>query len=180
MTNQTTDLPKVGQTTRPTLSISVHRTNAERALQLNLSQTDPDGSGFGYRLAGPKHYNMGTEELLSADLDERDAAEIRRMLNAAFPADVTVSELRAGTDAEPDHVARYATEQAAAAHGEALYRTHLGTAANLEWRPTGTDAAPRYRLIAVDDLDGDEVETDWHIVAATVPATYTPAGGEQA
>ena len=77
-------------------------------------------------------------------------------------------------------IATYATEQAAAAHGEALYRTHLGTAANLEWRTTGTDDAPQWRLEAVDDLDGDETLTDWHIVAVTVAAAYTPAGGEQA
>jgi hypothetical protein len=97
----------------------------------------------------------------------------------ATPADVTVYELRAGTDTEPDHVATYATEQAAAAHGEHLYRAACGTIADLEWRPTGTDDTPRYRLVAVDDLDGEETDTDWHIVQVTVPAAYTPAGGEQ-
>jgi hypothetical protein len=98
------------------------------------------------------------------------------------PADVTVFELRTGPDDDhrPETVAQYATEQGAAAHGEHLYRTAHGTAAHLEWRPTGDDDNPRYRLVAVDDLDGDETETDWHIVQVAVPAAFTPAGGEQA
>jgi hypothetical protein len=168
------------QTPRPTLTISVHRTNAERALQLNLSQTDADGSGYGYRLAGPKHYNLGTTELLSSDLNERDAAEIRRMLDGAFPQPTVVYELRTGPDedARPDVVAQYATALAAMEHGEAQYRAKHGTGDTLEWPSVGTDDAPVWRLEAVDDWDGMETPTDWHIVQVTVPAAYTPAGGE--
>lgn len=91
--------------------------------------------------------------------------------------DVTVFELRTGTDDEPDHVAMYATEKGAAAHGEALYRAEHGTAADLEWRPIGAETEPSYRLVAVDDLDGEETDTDWHIVPVVVPAAYTPVGG---
>lgn len=71
--------------TRDQLTISVDRTLAEQALQINLSLTDAAGNGEGYRIAGPKHYNMGTTELLSYEIDARDAAEVRRMLDAAYP-----------------------------------------------------------------------------------------------
>jgi hypothetical protein len=107
------------------------------------------------------------------------------MLDAAFPApaaDVTVYELRVGADDDqrPEVVATYATTTAAALHGEAQYRAKHGTPDALEWQPTGTDDAPQWRLEAVDELDGEETLTDWHIVAVTVAAAYTPAGGEQA
>jgi hypothetical protein len=95
----------------------------------------------------------------------------------AAPADVTVFELRAGTDAEPDHVATYAVEEAATAHGEHAYQAAHGTAAYLEWRPIGAETEPSYRLVAVDDLDGEETDTDWHIVPVVVPSVYTPVGG---
>lgn len=166
-------------TTTDRLTISVHRTNAERALQVNLSNNN-----FGYRLAGPKHYNLGTAELLSADLDERDAREIRAMLDAAFPrpaSEVTVYELRTGPDDDPrpEVVARYTSTLAAVEHGEAQYRAAHGTSATLGWPSVGTDDAPVWRLEAVDEWDGTETLTDWHIVQVTVPATYTPAGGER-
>jgi hypothetical protein len=67
------------------LLIEVTRTRAEGVLQVSLSQVDENGCGLGYRLAGPKHYNMGVTELLSEELTERDAANIRRMLDAVFP-----------------------------------------------------------------------------------------------
>lgn len=80
------------QATDQHLTISVDRTHAERALQINLSQTDTEGNGIGYRLAGPKHYNMGTTELLSAVLTERDATEIRHMLDSVFPPKPLLSD----------------------------------------------------------------------------------------
>lgn len=97
----------------------------------------------------------------------------------AAATDVTVYELRTGTDDDPrpEVIARYATTLAAAAHGEHAYQLKHGLSDTLEWPSTGTDDAPRWRLEAVDDLDGDETETDWHIVAVTIPAAYVPAGG---
>lgn len=67
------------------LVLEVNRTNAQGALRVLLSRVDENGSGLGYRLAGPKHYNMGVTTLLEAELTERDASEIRRMLDAVFP-----------------------------------------------------------------------------------------------
>jgi hypothetical protein len=67
------------------LTIAAYRTHAEGRVQITLSQTDEQGRGWGRRLAGPKHYNSGTTELVSAVLDADDARELRRMLDAVFP-----------------------------------------------------------------------------------------------
>ncbi len=67
------------------LTLGVYRTKAEGRIQVALDQTDENGNGTGYRLAGPKHYNLGVTELLSHQLDERDAKEIRAYLDAVFP-----------------------------------------------------------------------------------------------
>jgi len=65
------------------LVIGLH-CNPGGALQLQLTQLDQDGNGTGYRLYGPK-YQGASRTVFERDLDERDAAEIRRMLDAAFP-----------------------------------------------------------------------------------------------
>lgn len=64
--------------------IDVDRDGWTTGLQLNIAQVDANGGGHGYRLAGPK-YNGSSTNLLRADLDERDAAEIRQYLDAVFP-----------------------------------------------------------------------------------------------
>ncbi|RPE34956.1 hypothetical protein [Kitasatospora cineracea] len=69
------------------ITIAAYRTHAENRTQIVLSQTDENGRGHGYRIAGPKHYNSGVTELISADLTARDAAEIRAMLDAMLPVD---------------------------------------------------------------------------------------------
>jgi hypothetical protein len=66
------------------LTIEVSRDGWTNGLQLSINQTDENGAGHGYRLAGPK-FNGSGETLLTATLDERDAEEIRHYLNAAFP-----------------------------------------------------------------------------------------------
>jgi hypothetical protein len=66
------------------LTIAAFRT-ASGALQIQLQQLDENGRGMGYRLAGPKHHNLGTTAEAEANLTERDAAEIRQMLDAVFP-----------------------------------------------------------------------------------------------
>ncbi|MCU1613741.1 MAG: hypothetical protein JWO98_1281 [Frankiales bacterium] len=63
---------------------TVDRDGWTNGLQLGISQPD---EGHGYRLAGPK-YNGSSKTLLDYELEERDAAEIRKMLDAAFPLPV--------------------------------------------------------------------------------------------
>lgn len=67
------------------LILSVHRDGRTRRLQVSLSKLDARGNGHGYRLAGPKFSGSG-EPLLECRLGEQDAAEIRRYLDAVFPA----------------------------------------------------------------------------------------------
>ena len=67
------------------IHIDVCRDGLTNGLQLSINHTDEDGAGHGYRLAGPK-FNGSGRVLLSRTLDERDAAEIRRYLDAVFPA----------------------------------------------------------------------------------------------
>lgn len=61
--------------------IDVDRCNQARHLQLAIG--DRDG---GYRLAGPGYMGNSTN-VLRCRVDERDAAEIRRYLDKAFPPD---------------------------------------------------------------------------------------------
>lgn len=85
------------------ITIAVYRTRAERAIQVQISQTDENGNGTGYRLAGPKHYNAGVTELLTHELDARDAAEIRGYLDAVFP-NPAVERLRRIAEAHQQQV----------------------------------------------------------------------------
>ena len=66
------------------LTIDVSRDGWTDGLQLSISKRDEAGLGDGYRLAGPK-FNGSSENVLTTTLDERDAAEIRRYLDAEFP-----------------------------------------------------------------------------------------------
>ncbi|HEY3652342.1 MAG TPA: hypothetical protein VGL33_30540 [Streptosporangiaceae bacterium] len=66
------------------ITIDVSRDGLTNSLQLSINQLDEDDAGHGYRLAGPK-FNGSGKVLLSRTLDERDAAEIRRYLDAVFP-----------------------------------------------------------------------------------------------
>lgn len=66
------------------VTIEVSRDGWTGRLQLSINETDESGAGTGYRLAGPK-FNGSGETLLTATLDERDAAEIRSHLDRVFP-----------------------------------------------------------------------------------------------
>ena len=66
------------------LTIEIHRDGLSGKLQLGIHQTDENGAGHGYRLAGPEFSGSG-ETMLTRTLDERDAEEIRRYLDTAFP-----------------------------------------------------------------------------------------------
>ncbi|MGW1121093.1 hypothetical protein ACWD5B_28950 [Streptomyces tanashiensis] len=52
--------------------------------QLSLNAVDDDGRGHGYRLMGPKYIGR-SRNLRTAELDERDANEIRGLLDEVFP-----------------------------------------------------------------------------------------------
>jgi hypothetical protein len=80
-------MPEDIETARDRLVIAAYRT-ASGGTQVQIAQLDSNGSGWGHRLAGPKHHNQGTTTLTERDLDASDAAEIRRMLDAVFPATV--------------------------------------------------------------------------------------------
>lgn len=62
--------------------ISVDRCTATGGLQVSLGEVDPDGYGDGFRLAGPKYIGR-SENVLTADLDQRARGEIRAYLDAA-------------------------------------------------------------------------------------------------
>lgn len=64
--------------------IDLDRDGQTKGLQLNMAQLDDKDAGWGYRLHGPK-YNGSSKNLLRHELDARDAAEIRKMLDAVFP-----------------------------------------------------------------------------------------------
>ncbi|MFJ2279171.1 hypothetical protein ACIOEZ_34045 [Streptomyces sp. NPDC087866] len=64
--------------------LDVDRDGWTQNLQLNLLTLDENDSGMGFRLAGPK-YNGSSKNLLRTELDERDATEIRKALDVAFP-----------------------------------------------------------------------------------------------
>lgn len=66
------------------LIIEVDRDGWTGSLQVQIARLDADDTGDGYRLAGPK-YNGSGERLLRAELDQRDANEIRSYLDAMFP-----------------------------------------------------------------------------------------------
>lgn len=80
MSDQTT--PE--QPARDRLTIAAYHT-ITGGTQIQIAQLDANGNGWGHRLAGPKHYNEPTKTLVERDLDADDAAEIRKMLDAAFP-----------------------------------------------------------------------------------------------
>lgn len=73
------------ETPAPRLTIGAYRTRAEGGTQIQIAELGAGGTGWGRRLAGPKHYNMGTTTLVERDLDADDAREIRSMLDKVFP-----------------------------------------------------------------------------------------------
>ncbi len=80
---------------KPTrIVMDVDRDGWTNGLQLNIAELDENNAGWGYRIAGPK-YNGSSKNLLRVELDERDANEIRKMLDKAFP--VAPSKADGGT-----------------------------------------------------------------------------------
>ncbi|MFJ2676339.1 hypothetical protein [Streptomyces sp. NPDC087525] len=66
------------------IEITVDRDGWTNGLQINIVRVDDNATGWGYRLAGPK-YNGSSKNLIRRELDERDAKEIRAMLDKVFP-----------------------------------------------------------------------------------------------
>lgn len=59
------------------------------AYQLSINAMDDEHSGHGYRLMGPKYIGR-SRNLRTVELTQRDADEIRSILDDAFPpADAT-------------------------------------------------------------------------------------------
>ena len=66
------------------VTLEVTRDGWTGKFQLSINQTDENGAGHGYRLAGPK-FNGSGRVVLSREITEDDAREIRQYLNIAFP-----------------------------------------------------------------------------------------------
>lgn len=65
------------------LEIRLDRDGWTKGLQLSIDLSD-EKDGIGYRLAGPK-FNGSSTPVFSHRLTERDANELRRYLDMAFP-----------------------------------------------------------------------------------------------
>ena len=52
--------------------------------QLSINAVDDEGTGHGYRLMGPKYIGR-SRNLRTVELTQRDADEIRAVLDEAFP-----------------------------------------------------------------------------------------------
>lgn len=58
--------------------------------QLSINAMDGETSGHGYRLMGPK-YAGRSQNLRTVELTQRDADEIRAILDEVFPTEPTAS-----------------------------------------------------------------------------------------
>lgn len=111
-------------TARGRLVLEVVRTHAENAIQVTLSQLDAKGTGWAYRLAGSKHYNLGATPLLEQEITERDAQEVRGMLDAAFPVTATPDAEKPKLWDLAEITPTPVEELAAVAHVQALVDRH--------------------------------------------------------
>lgn len=72
-------------------TITLDAANSDRqfpAYQLSINAMDGETSGHGYRLMGPKYLGR-SRNLRTVELDQRDADEIRAILDEVFPAKPT-------------------------------------------------------------------------------------------
>lgn len=77
-------MPTSSQSKTTRLYFDVSKDGWTGGLQLGISELDENGTGHGYRIAGPK-YNGSSKVLLKTEIDARDAEEIRSFLDAKFP-----------------------------------------------------------------------------------------------
>lgn len=73
------------------IEFTVSRDGLTGGLQLAINERHPDGSGGGFRIAGPKFSGTG-QDLLRAKVDERTAKEVRYYLDKAFPDERTATQ----------------------------------------------------------------------------------------
>lgn len=99
------------------ITLEVSRDGWTDGLQLSIQQTHENGGGHGYRLAGPK-FNGSGKTLLTRELNQRDADEIRTYLDAAFPNAVWWLDLDSSA-VDPEV---FVTEDAARADAVRVYR----------------------------------------------------------
>lgn len=83
------------------ITIDVDRDGWTSQLQVSLQQHNEKGSGWGYRLAGPK-YNGSSKSLVSQELSQRDADEIREHLDAVFPLTVWLLDQDKALTSDPE------------------------------------------------------------------------------
>jgi hypothetical protein len=73
----------------PGVYLDIHEAMAYggRPIQVSINKLDADGSGHGYRIAGPKFTLSGARLLRRVRLDARAARVIRRYLDMVEPAE---------------------------------------------------------------------------------------------
>ncbi|WP_329474185.1 hypothetical protein OIE75_41090 (plasmid) [Streptomyces sp. NBC_01723] len=76
------------QPTKKTATITLDTANSDPkfpAYQLSINAMDGENSGHGYRLMGPKYLGR-SRNLRTVELTQRDADEIRAVLDEVFPS----------------------------------------------------------------------------------------------
>lgn len=89
------------------ITLEVDQDGLTGKLQLSINERDEKGTGWGYRLHGPK-FNGSGKNLLEHDLTQADADEIRKYLDKAFEPPKIWSRETVGSWSEA-----YATRQLA-------------------------------------------------------------------
>lgn len=99
-----------------------------------------------------------------------ELAEIKR----PAPDGLTYFELRRGAEDDPTPLVldQYAQLADATEHGLDDYHDEFGHADQLTWHPESDEDDAVIHLYAT--TDGEEVETEWHVVTRTVKASYDP------
>jgi hypothetical protein len=142
------------------ITLEVSRDNFTGGLQLSISQLDENDHGHGYRIKGPKFLG-DSATLLSHDLTQRDAGEIRGYLDAAFPQDAAIKRLTAENERMTQQLclcmigvpAEFDPSPECPIHGDPR-EEHLLPADALKWR--GAYECLHARLLR--DLPGDGSE----------------------
>lgn len=161
------------ETPKPRIVMDVCRDGWTKGLQLGISALNADG-GRGFRIAGPK-YNGSQKRLLSTDLDERDAREIRKYLDEAFPPDTTA--LAAEVERLRDEHAKLIRSHCEDGHQLAEMLGTIGQlrarVAELEAPPA--DGVPRQEVRHTDIADAcRRTPGEWRLIA-----TYTYPSARQ-
>jgi hypothetical protein len=118
-------------------TITLDAANSDRqylAYQLSINAMDGETSGHGYRLMGPKYVGR-SRNLRTVELSQRDADEIRAILDEVFPTEVAVN----CADVELEN-------------GENLHYLGVGNDLDLD-RPTAGMQPGTWRLTAYGDDD---------------------------